>query len=373
MRLGRACWLVLLVCWACATGAQHDGTSQHAMLLESMANTSHAPDESAMNLLPSSVEQQDVKQDEEQEGGGGSGGGGGGGAVGEEGGGHAEARYGAGEHAQKTYDVNELREFAKWSESQVRPLRLPHLDQQLSRLRSLSDETGMSSALLSCKLAVEQQANRTMQYILAQPEVMMWRLQPGDHLKVRGVAGFRALTHHAIYLGDGKIMHFTGGVTDKANATCKIDSLRTIYNYGKAKGMHIEVVDHPPNALPREVIVERAKSRVGETGYNLFSKNCEHVVNWCIRGEMHSMQIQRLRSDPLGLGKEILQEQLEAGEGVCLEEICRTLLPPTVWQTAMMLQERVRQSSTVKKWKETIQQAINGRDKPTNTWEEGGE
>uniref|UniRef100_A0A7S0E9Q2 phospholipase A2 n=1 Tax=Hanusia phi TaxID=3032 RepID=A0A7S0E9Q2_9CRYP len=196
---------------------------------------------------------------------------------------------------------------------------------------------------------------------------MVWRLQPGDHLKVRGVAGFRALTHHAIYLGDGKIMHFTGGVTDKANATCKIDSLRTIYNYGKDKGMQVEVVEHPVDALPREVIVQRAKSRVGETGYNLFSKNCEHVVNWCIRGEMHSLQIQRLRSDPLGLGKEILQEQLEAGEGVNLEEICRTLLPPTVWQTAVMLQERVRHSTTIKRWKEKFHQSLTGHSQPART------
>ena len=49
----------------------------------------------------------------------------------------------------------------------------------------------------------------------AHTQVLVWQLNPGDHLRVNGVAGFMALTHHAIYLGNGRIMHFTGGVTEK--------------------------------------------------------------------------------------------------------------------------------------------------------------
>ena len=103
-------------------------------------------------------------------------------------------------------------------------------------------------------------------------------------------------------------------------------------------------------------------------------QNCEHVVNWCIRGEMHSMQVLEpltlsavlslIRSKhpapcsllpdhstdpeaeerPAGAGQGdptghlhfappllssstdfLVQEQLEAGEGVCLEEVTRSL------------------------------------------------
>jgi hypothetical protein len=68
--------------------------------------------------------------------------------------------------------------------------------------------------------------------IATEPEVLVWRLAPGDHLRVHGVAGFLALTHHAIYLGGGRIMHFTGGVTDKGNATIKVDTAyMCVYTY----------------------------------------------------------------------------------------------------------------------------------------------
>jgi hypothetical protein len=40
-------------------------------------------------------------------------------------------------------------------------------------------------------------------------------------------------------------MHFTGGVTDKANATCKVDSLRSLYYYGRGRGLRLMVLPPP--------------------------------------------------------------------------------------------------------------------------------
>ena len=97
---------------------------------------------------------------------------------------------------------------------------------------------------------------------------------------------------------------------------------------------HTQVVPHPATALPRPQIVERALSLEGQTGYNLLSKNCEHVVLWCITGEEFSQQVDRLTKDPIGLGLTILQEQAEAGAPLRLDEVCRMFLPPPLLQAA---------------------------------------
>jgi hypothetical protein len=55
------------------------------------------------------------------------------------------------------------------------------------------------------------------------------------------------------------------------------------------------------NLAPNEVVT-RAMSRVGATGYDLVSSNCEHFARWCKAGESSSRQIERIdprnMSDP---------------------------------------------------------------------------
>jgi len=38
-------------------------------------------------------------------------------------------------------------------------------------------------------------------------------------------------------------------------------------------------------------IVSRARSRVGESQYRIFSNNCEHFCSWCISGKSCSAQV----------------------------------------------------------------------------------
>lgn len=106
----------------------------------------------------------------------------------------------------------ELRRFAAVSEGEMRPLDMSAVAEHpaMQPIRWLANATvvplqkRLSDALLDA-----------FDTLATQPEILVWNLQAGDHLRVKGVAGFMAMTHHAIYLGDGRIMHFTGGVTDK--------------------------------------------------------------------------------------------------------------------------------------------------------------
>ena len=40
--------------------------------------------------------------------------------------------------------------------------------------------------------------------------------------------------------------------------------------------------------------VERAYSRLGENGYNLIFKNCEHFAMWCKTGVVYSSQVEKI-------------------------------------------------------------------------------
>src|SRR6218665_967840 len=41
-----------------------------------------------------------------------------------------------------------------------------------------------------------------------------------------------------------------------------------------------------------KVVVERARSKLGEHSYNLLTNNCEHFARWCVTGQHRSVQVQ---------------------------------------------------------------------------------
>jgi pyruvate-formate lyase-activating enzyme len=50
----------------------------------------------------------------------------------------------------------------------------------------------------------------------------------------------------------------------------------------------------PAGSLHGEAIVRRARSRLGERRYTVFTNNCEHFCTWCQVGESRSKQVDRL-------------------------------------------------------------------------------
>lgn len=101
----------------------------------------------------------------------------------------------------------------------------------------------------------------------------------GDHLQVsRGI-----YMHHGIDRGDGWVIDFPPG-----------GQVRFVQMPDFARGAAVQVVPHTGPKYLRHQIIRRAESRLGRGGWDLFSNNCEHFANWCVKGIVESPQVQAL-------------------------------------------------------------------------------
>jgi hypothetical protein len=106
----------------------------------------------------------------------------------------------------------------------------------------------------------------------------------------------RALyTHHGIYVGNGRVIHYAG------------------FSYGLRRGP-VEQVSLERFARGRTVriqpgqrcfdsceVVARALSRLGESRYRFLTNNCEHFCAWVLCNECRSGQVDRLSAIPRAL------------------------------------------------------------------------
>lgn len=95
-------------------------------------------------------------------------------------------------------------------------------------------------------------------------------------------------THHGIYVGGGKVVHYSGLCRSWHSGPVEEVTLD-----GFALGHPVQIVDHAESTYSAEEIVGRAHSRVGEHDYHLLTNNCEHFCNWCVSGLHRSAQIER--------------------------------------------------------------------------------
>ncbi|WP_010168116.1 lecithin retinol acyltransferase family protein [Candidatus Epulonipiscium viviparus] len=89
----------------------------------------------------------------------------------------------------------------------------------------------------------------------------------GDHLWVWRLG----YTHHGLYIGNGRVIHYL-------KEQVKEDSIETFADGSKIR---IRPAEDSPAHYVAEEIVSRARSRMGENNYDLFSNNCEQFVRWC--------------------------------------------------------------------------------------------
>ena len=107
-------------------------------------------------------------------------------------------------------------------------------------------------------------------------------IKVGDHL----VSKRFGYTHHGIYIGRHKIIHYAG-LCDGFKAG-KIE-VTDFESFSQNQKTYIKSYLNPKYSALQ--IIKRAKSRLDEDEYNLLNNNYEHFVNWCIYGEHISQQV----------------------------------------------------------------------------------
>ena len=104
----------------------------------------------------------------------------------------------------------------------------------------------------------------------------------GDHL----VTPRRGYTHHGIYSGEKRVIHYSG-LADGLNSGPVEEVSLDIF----CSGQPYEIKSHPKRKFTREEIVNNALKRISEKSYNIVYNNCEHFVNKCIYGINTSQQV----------------------------------------------------------------------------------
>lgn len=107
----------------------------------------------------------------------------------------------------------------------------------------------------------------------------------GEHLVVsRGL-----YTHHGIYVGNKKVIHYAGLAEGFKKDRVRITDLT---NFAGGKEIRAYKYDYllKNHKFSSSKIVERAHLRLGESQYNLFWNNCESFANWCTHNDDISFQ-----------------------------------------------------------------------------------
>lgn len=103
----------------------------------------------------------------------------------------------------------------------------------------------------------------------------------------------RGYLHHGIYVGGGKVVHYSGMGHGLRRGPVEEISLA-----GFTRGRPLWIRSRKPSDFDYCEVIRRARSRVGEDCYRLFSNNCEHFCEWCLRGEHRSYQVEALLTRP---------------------------------------------------------------------------
>ena len=149
-------------------------------------------------------------------------------------------------------------------------------------------------------------------------------LAPGE-MPERGahlVTPWMGFAHHGIYAGDGRVVHYGALMYDIIRKPVEEVSFEQF-----AEGRPVFVVRHGEECFHPDEVIRRARSRLGEKRYRLFSNNCEHFVEWCLHDVARSFQAETALAFPRMLG-----ERIEAA----LLRVLRRLFAPRPPRTAIV-------------------------------------
>jgi len=108
--------------------------------------------------------------------------------------------------------------------------------------------------------------------------------------------------HHGIYVGDGRVVHYAG-----MSRTLRGGPVQEVSLEAFLAGRPLRTRAHARAGFAPTVVVERARSRVGENRYRVTTNNCEHFCSWCLSGQSRSEQVERLLSWPLAMLRPFVQ------------------------------------------------------------------
>ena len=129
------------------------------------------------------------------------------------------------------------------------------------------------------------------QYIL----VTLWAKRTMRQQKTRFPLGTHLIvkhwgySHHGIYAGRGRVIHYSGFAHLFKKRPIEITSLEK-FSFGKT----IIVQSYAQPKFVGRKVVRRMRSRMHENSYHLIMNNCEHLCTWAITGVESSPQVIRM-------------------------------------------------------------------------------
>ena len=113
--------------------------------------------------------------------------------------------------------------------------------------------------------------------------------QLGDHLIQPGAFGIRALNHHAVYIGDGTIIHYSNNPGEhKLHGVIRKDTVKYLEKAAAKVGASVKVRVHFNPVRDPVTITQVCLSRLHEDKYDLLFNNCQHFANFCVLGDAFS-------------------------------------------------------------------------------------
>ena len=117
----------------------------------------------------------------------------------------------------------------------------------------------------------------------------------GAHIRVQ----IQSIYHHGIYIGNDEVIQF-GLLCDMLKPKEEVKVLvSSIEEFLQGGFLEVRVFDRKERKIKYDdlKIVEIAKSKLGEDGYDIVHNNCEHFANFCIFNKKESKQIDDIRSE----------------------------------------------------------------------------
>ncbi len=110
-------------------------------------------------------------------------------------------------------------------------------------------------------------------------------LNSGDHIFVRRKGPL--YSHHGIYAGEGKVIHFKGAEREKRDPAVIITDIDNFLNGGKLRRRNHK------KRLAHSESLRIAREHLSKKGYSLRVNNCEHFATYCATGKKKSRQVRR--------------------------------------------------------------------------------